>query len=225
MNFFQQLAGLELVGNLKLTVTGSADKMVVSVLLDNDKCGDDARKHIPPLLLKGSAAEMDGEFFSSIATPLQKSSGLMVNMETYLKGQEEAKKKSAMAKEVADKETKEKEAKKKRYDEFMKKVADLEKDKKYKEAIAALPDVTTYPEHATAIEARKKELSKHTTVQKSIFDELPPETGLPDHLEAEQKANQEENYSYDSAEHRASELGLDDQEPDYNEDQNEENEE
>ena len=56
-------------------------------------------------------------FFETISTPLQTASGLMVDMENFMKQLEEAKKKSAMEKEKQDKEKKEKEAKEKKYQE------------------------------------------------------------------------------------------------------------
>ena len=53
---------------------------------------------IPPLTLRGTAEELDNGFFETVPTPLQTASGLMDNMEIFMKQLEEAKKKSAMEK-------------------------------------------------------------------------------------------------------------------------------
>lgn len=98
MSFFQQLAALQLIGTLKLTIRMDGNQQQVAILLDNEKCGDDARKAIPPLLLKGTAEELDAGFFETISQPMQQVSGLQVAMEAHLKGVEEAMKKAAMNK-------------------------------------------------------------------------------------------------------------------------------
>lgn len=108
-NFFRQIAKLNLTGDLQITLRqGTENSFVLSVLLNNEQCGDDARKTIPPLNLRGTAEDLDNGFFENISTPLQTASGLMVDMESFMKQVEEAKKKSAMEKEKSDKEKKRK---------------------------------------------------------------------------------------------------------------------
>lgn len=159
-NFFKQVAQMGIAGDLQITIrTGADGNWIVSVLLNNKGCGDNAKQVIPPLVLKGSADELDIGFFGSITPPLQQTSELMMNMEAYLKAQEEAKKQSALEKEKADKEKKEKESKEKKYAEAMKKAEELEKEGKYREAWMKVPDVSEYPEHEETIRKRKSELS------------------------------------------------------------------
>ncbi|AZA87625.1 PRTRC system protein E [Chryseobacterium shandongense] len=134
-NFFRQIAKMNLTGDLQLTIRPTQDNcFVISVLLNNEQCGDEARKLIPPLNLRGTAEDLDNGFFENVATPMQTASGLMVDMDAYMKQVEEAKKKSAMEKEKADREKKEKEAKDKKYNEALQKAQELEKEGKYKEA-------------------------------------------------------------------------------------------
>ena len=129
-----------LTGDLQITLRPTTDNsFVLSVLLNNEQCGDDARKTIPPLNLRGTAEDLDNGFFETVSTPLQTASGLMVDMESFMKQLEEAKKKSAMEKEKSDKEKKEKEAKDKKYKEAFQKAEELEKEGKYKDAWSALP--------------------------------------------------------------------------------------
>lgn len=160
-NFFKQMTALNITGDLQLTIAkGAENNLVVSIMLQNEQCGDEARKLIPPFNLKGTADELDEGFFERITMPLQTASGLMDNMEVFMKQLEEAKKQSAMEKEKADKEKKEKEEKEKKYKEAMKKAEELEKEGKHREAWAKVPEPADYPEHAETIRKRRMELSE-----------------------------------------------------------------
>lgn len=161
-NFFRQLANMKLTGDLQITLRPTTENnFVLSVLLNNEQCGDDARKLIPPLNLRGTAEELDNGFFENISAPLQTASGLMVDMENFMKQLEEAKKKSAMEKEKADKEKKEKEAKDKKYKEAFEKAEALEKEEKFKEAWSALPKVSEFPDFAESIRKKQDEYERH----------------------------------------------------------------
>ncbi|QOR73735.1 PRTRC system protein E [Cruoricaptor ignavus] len=160
--FFRQLAKMNLVGDLNLTLRPTEENsFVLSVLLRNEQCGDEAGKLIPPLNLRGTAEELDNGFFESIKAPLQTVSGLMVNMENFMKQVEEAKKQSAMEKEKADREKKEKEAKEKKYKDAFAKAEALEKEGKYKEAWSALPKASEYPDFAETIRKKQNEYERH----------------------------------------------------------------
>lgn len=159
-NFFNQIAQMDITGDLHLTIAkGTGNNLIVSVMLQNDACGDKAKNSIPPLNLRGTAEELDEGFFQKITTPLQTVSGLMVNMEAFMKQLEEAKKQSAMEKEKADKHKKEQEAKDKRFKDGMAKADELEKEGKFREAWMKVPDITEFPEKADELRKRKKELS------------------------------------------------------------------
>jgi len=147
---------------LQITLRPTTENnFVLSALLNNEQCGDEARKIIPPLNLRGTAEELDNGFFESISAPLQTASGLMVDMENFMKQLEEAKKKSAMEKEKQDKEKKEKEAKDKKYREAFEKAETLEKEQKFKEAWSALPKVSEFPDFAEAIRKKQDEYERH----------------------------------------------------------------
>ena len=149
-------------GDLQITFRATTDNsFVLSVLLNNEQCGDEARKLIPPLNLRGTAEELDNGFFETISIPLQTASGLMVDMESFMKQLEEAKKKSTMEKEKSEKEKKEKEAKEKKYNEALQKAEELEKEGKYKEAWSALPKITEFPDFAETIRKKQDEYERH----------------------------------------------------------------
>lgn len=81
-NFFRQIAKMNLQGDLQLTLRATSENnFVLSVLLNNEQCGDEAKKRIPPLNLRGTAEELDNGFFENISEPLQTASGLMVDMD------------------------------------------------------------------------------------------------------------------------------------------------
>lgn len=177
-NFFKQLARMDMDSRITLTIAKvTEDKMVVSILVQNDGCGDKAKNIIPPYNLRGTAEELDAEFFVYIRKPIETASGLMSNMESFMKQVEEAKKQSAMMKETADKEKKEKDAKAKKYNDAMVKVEALEKEGKFNEAYAVLPKATEYPEHAHTI-AVKLEIYQ-SRLANDLFSRQETET---DHL-------------------------------------------
>lgn len=159
-NFFGQFAQLDITGDIQITISkGAENNFVVSTILNNEQCGDKAKQLIMPLNLRGSAAELDEEYFERITTPLQTASGLMVNMEAFMKQLDEAKKQSAMEKEKADKEKKAKEERDKKYKDAMLKVDELEKEGKYRDAWTKVPDPALFPEQAETIRKRRTALS------------------------------------------------------------------
>jgi len=160
-NFFNQIAQLDFTGILQLNIAkGAESNLIVSVILNNEQCGDNAKNLIPPLTFNATPQEFDEGFFQQINTPIQKASGLMVDMEVFMKQLEEAKKQSAMEKEKAEKEKKDKEAKDKKYKDGMAKADELEKDGKFRDAWMKVPDITEFPEKADEIRKRKTELSE-----------------------------------------------------------------
>lgn len=159
-HFFNQIAQLNIEGSLQINIQKTGDNnYIVSVLLQNDYCGDKAKNCIPPLVLKGTADDLDNGFFENITQPIERTSGLMVDMEAYLKAQEEAKRQSAMEKEKAEKEKKQQEDQEKKYKQAMEKADKLEAEGEYRKAWSAVPEPTEFPKYADAIRTRRKELS------------------------------------------------------------------
>ena len=182
-NFFENIAKLNTPGNWKLTIhCDETGQMTVSALFNITANGDNAHKVVPPMLLKGTAAELDEVFFEVIEKPVQETAGLYHNMEQYLKGLEEAKKQSKMEqdkkaealkaknakpKTSADADDIEitepkvnKEEKKKAYDEAMKKIAELKGLTKYEEALELLPTATDYPEKEAELNLKAEDLNR-----------------------------------------------------------------
>lgn len=161
-NFFSQMAALEFEGCLNLTLRKEGTQLTVSVLLQNPACGDAAKRHIPPLLLKGDAKALGEGFFPAITEPVQQTSQLLVNIGQYLKGQEEAKKHSAMEKKKAEKTGKPapQDPREKKFLAAMAQVDALEAEGKFKEAWSKVPQPSEYPDRADALRSRRANLSK-----------------------------------------------------------------
>jgi PRTRC genetic system protein E len=178
-NFFNQIAQLGVAGNLQLTIAkGAETTLIVSVMLQNEVCGDMAKNIIPPLNLRGTAEELDNGFFEKITTPIQTASGLIVDMEGFMKQLEEAKKQSAMEKEKADSKKKEQETKDKKFKDAMAKADELEREGKFREAWMKVPEITEFPEKADEIRRRKRELSNKFSAP-SLFGAIEEEKPEP----------------------------------------------
>ena len=178
-NFFNQVQQLDFTGVLQLNISkGAQNNLIVSVLLHNEQCGDTAKNLIPPLTFNATPQEFDEGFFQQITTPIQKASGLMVDMEKFLKQLEEAKRQSAIEKEKAERAKKEQEAKDKKYKQAMAKVDELDKEGKFRDAWIKVPDIAEFPEKADEIRKRKTSLSDKFATP-SLFgavEEPQPET-------------------------------------------------
>ncbi len=158
-NFFETLAALNIEGDWNISIkSGAQSRMLVSVLFTNEKIGDHARKLIPPLLLKGTPQELGEGFFGCIENPVRQTASLLLNMEDYLKGQEQARLKSRMEQDKKQKAGKEKDSADKKYEALMKKVEELEQVGKYREAYGQLPKAADYPEHEEELTQKKNEL-------------------------------------------------------------------
>jgi len=159
-NFFNQIAQMDIDGDLHMTISkGAENRLIVSVMLQNEQCADSAKKIIPPLNLRGTAEELDEGFFTNITAPLQTVSGLLVDMASFMKQVGEAKKNSAMSKGKAEKETSEADKREKKYRDAMAKADELEKEGKPQDAWMKVPNPSDYPEYVDEIRKRKAELS------------------------------------------------------------------
>ena len=199
-NFFNQIQQLDFTGVLQLNISkGIECNLIVTVLLNNEQCGDSAKNLIPPLTFNATPQEFDEEFFEQISTPIQKVSGLMVDMEKFQKQLDEAKAQSAIEKAKTEKEKKEKEVKDKKFKDAMAKADELEKEGKFREAWIKVPDITEFPEKADEIRKRKTSLSDKFATP-SLFgaiDETKPETPKEQKITADypiDEADEEEQY-------------------------------
>lgn len=184
-NFFENIAAMNAPGNWKLTIhTDEQGGFTVSALFTALHNADNATKAIPPMLLKGTATEMDEGFFEAITQPIQQTAGLYNNLNAYHKELEKARLASKMvqdkknktapkpkteADEAYDEENEDievgapqpnKEELKKAYNEAMQKISELNAACKYAEAIELLPSVDDYPEKAAELKGKLGDLTR-----------------------------------------------------------------
>ena len=191
-NFFEQIAGLKIDGNLLININSDpTGLMTVSAMLH--KAGN-----VPPMLFKGLSHELDEAFFEKLAEPVKQTKGLITNLDNYQKELDKAKKNAGKDKskttanstattggddiddddddngntgdlfsqQQADTQAK---AERKQYvDEALLKAKELAKQMKYTEALAQLPDPAEYSEQAELIEAKRAEIQKG----KEVYDQL-----------------------------------------------------
>lgn len=221
-NFFNQIAQLQIIGDLHITIAkGAEGRLIVLVMLKSEACGDSAKHSIPPLNLRGTAEELDHGFFENITAPMQSTSGLMVDMEGYMKQLEQTKMQSAMEKEKDDKQKKEQEAKDKKLSDAMAKADELEKEGKFREAWIKVPEVHEFPLKAEQIRKRKAELSAQFepdlfgSTTEPLKTAPPREAVFPDYSSA----------SSEEQEHETEEDETSEEETDYWEDEPEDDKE
>lgn len=170
MDFFRQLDALELAGNLKMVVRRVGEsQLVVTLLLDNPEATDPAKAVIPPLMLRDTAANLDAGFFETITKPMQDTSSLQQTMANYTKALKLAQENSKQASDQKGAEKKEKDAQKTKFDKAMGVVGQLEKENKFREAYAKMPDETECSAFAPQIKAKKAELKAKFTAP-GLFD-------------------------------------------------------
>jgi PRTRC genetic system protein E len=198
-NFFAHIAAIPFEGCLNITIRKDGEQLIISVLLQNDGCGDAAKNHIPPLILKGSTKELCEGFFDAVTTPLAETSQLLVNMEQYLKGQEAARQHAAIEKKKTEKvdkgattdktatPTTPEQVQEMKYNGIMAKVDALEKEGKFRDAWRKVPEPAEFPEKADKIRKRRASLS--AKFDPDLFGATPPET---------EEKNVEPNTDYDA---------------------------
>lgn len=101
MSFFksieQHLSGM----NLNVVISKNDNGLTVSVL-PQPTCKDDAMKNLTPILLKGTADELDAQFAGIIQQPLEKVSGISANLIQFEKNVEIQAEKTAIVKAKKD---------------------------------------------------------------------------------------------------------------------------
>jgi PRTRC genetic system protein E len=208
-NFFQQLNAFGISGNIVLNIQPlSQEKMIVSILITNDSIKDKAVKNIPPMVLDGSITDLDEKFFSAISEPVKKTTELFRNLLDHEKGLKTAIGNNNMqkGKNEADK------TKRKQFDEKMKKVDELEKEKKYGQAIAQMPDAKAFLEFAEEINKKMTQLrGSHGTLdlfaahESGGHNEVSEVTGIDE--DNSERKNDSDNHSLEDDDY---EKGLDD---------------
>lgn len=149
--------------NLNIVITKNENGLVVSVL-PQLKCKDEAKSNITPILLKGTADELDAQFIGIIQQPLEKVSGVSSNLIQFEKSIELAESKSAITKAEKIEETKMKE----KADKCLKKADEFIEKDDVKKAILQIEAALKFsPNYKKA----KDMLVKHKSEATGMFEE------------------------------------------------------
>lgn len=187
-NFFENITALQVPGKWTLAIhTDEQGQFTVSALFTALHNADNATKVIPPMLLKGTATEMDEGFFETITQPVQQTAGLYNNLNAYHKQLEKARLNSKMEQDKKNKtapkaklatagsdenESGEDENmevgepvpnaadKRKAYADALSKINELNAACKYAEALEILPSITDYPEKETELKKLLTDLTR-----------------------------------------------------------------
>ncbi len=123
---------------IKLVLTKVNGVVSVSVLPTKIGLKDEAKDNLSPIIIKGTAEELDQSFIDTIKQPLQRATELLTNLDTFEKSMEATQAKSKSATEAKKKQ----EADKKAYTDKFKKVEALYTEKKYSEAALLLKEAS-----------------------------------------------------------------------------------
>ena len=83
------------------------NRLCVAVMPKRENLKNESGQCIVPLVLNGTPEELDAEFLSAIARPIEKVQGILMNLEAFEKQAEKAAAESKAAQPAAKKETKE----------------------------------------------------------------------------------------------------------------------
>lgn len=149
------MASLHVSGDLKINMQMQENgAWLVSIFFSRDAVNDNAKNVVPPMNFRGTPRELDEGFFAALQTPLKQTASLFTNMADYAEALEKAQKESKMEKEKQEKEKKDRDERQKKFETQMKRVAELEAEKKFGEAIGAMPKAEQFPEHTEEIKKK-----------------------------------------------------------------------
>lgn len=170
--------------DLTIVIRKSAEGLTVSLLpKSNGFLKDEAQNHIIPLTVSGTPQELDAGFLGAVARPVQKTCGLISNMQEFEKQADKAAASSKASKEQKNKETKEEKEKREKYEKHMKKAEELIAAKNHKEAITTLGQARLYatPQNLKTVDekiaAMKAEMNKGSLFE--LMEEAPQPAQQP----------------------------------------------
>ncbi|MDR2891308.1 MAG: PRTRC system protein E [Alistipes sp.] len=176
--YFKQIMSPGVDYNLTISQTAAGD-LVVIVLPKVHDLKDTAQHQIGPLKLSGSAEELDGEFFPRITAPVQKTSGLLVNMAEYERQQDAAAAESKAVKDEKAKVATEAKAKKEKCDGFIKKADEMEAAGNLDGALLQLQQARLHAADKTLKTVDERIVAmKAKVAQTSLFDAPSPQPAV-----------------------------------------------
>ena len=178
MNFFNELS--QIIGDgtgISLTLHSKNGRLSVSLFPKSTGLKDEAQKHLQPIVLTGTADELDAGFFDAIRQPIQKATGLLADMKAFeesLNRMEAERKEAQKEKQNAEKQAveqnrvsgKQAKARREKYDNFISRADAQEKEANYHNAIIYLREAQKIAEgdEIAEIETRIEQLKTKNTL-------------------------------------------------------------
>ena len=142
--FFNELSQMMTAGAVvNLTVHSQNGKLTVSLFPKFNGLKDEAQKHLQPIVLTGTAEEIDAGFFDAVREPVQKATGLLTGMKRFeesLSRVESEKKEAKEQKQNADKKSQERRAK---FDKLIARADEQENNENFDAALQSLREART----------------------------------------------------------------------------------
>lgn len=169
--FFQSINTMMAAGtDLSINIRKVGEQLVVATLPRNNNLKDEAQSYLTPLTVTGTPMELDAGFLQAILQPIQKASGLLINLEQFEKQAAATASKAKTEKPKADNEANEPKEKRENYDKCLKKADELTADKRYSEALTYLKQAKTYATPMQQADLTKKiKLVEKEQAQGSLF--------------------------------------------------------
>jgi len=172
-NFFTQLAAIIGKAELQLNIKTKGDQLTV-MLTPKTTANDPALANLQPLIITGTAQQLDEDFLNAISQPLQKAVGLIANIEDFEVSTKKAEEESKIKKAEEEKIKKQKEENQKKLDRLLTKADEYENAGNWAKAIGAIKQALPFVTDHTHLNSRIKGLEVKLN-QNSLFASVPPE--------------------------------------------------
>lgn len=127
------------LGNSNITLVLTKNENIITVsLLPQPKIKDEAKSNLKPIMIKGTAEELDAQFHVAIQKPLDLVSGVIDNISEFEKSVEKLKAESKASEEAKKSEDKEKQENIKKGEKIVEKAKALFDKKEYDKATKLL---------------------------------------------------------------------------------------
>lgn len=164
--FFQTIYPMLAAGaDLSINIKRVNDRLSVAVMPRHNGVKDEAQQHLVPLILNGTAVELDAEFLQAIMMPVSRTMGVLANLETFERQAAKVSSESRPAKTAQEKESKEAREKREKMERLLKKTDEAVAGRKYSEALIWLKQA-----RVLAPADRQKEIDDRTLEVRKMAD-------------------------------------------------------
>ena len=164
--FFQTIYPMLAAGaDLSINIKRVNDRLSVAVMPRHNGIKDEAQQHLVPLILNGTAIELDAEFLQAIMVPVSRTMGVLANLETFERQAAKVSSESRPAKTAQEKESKEAREKREKMERLLKKTDEAVAGREYSEALIWLKQA-----RVLAPADRQKEIDDRTLEVRKMAD-------------------------------------------------------